>query len=490
MNSVDDPTRRSPERLDYSTVSEQPTRYSQSRSADVLNGGLSHWWQELGIPKQLGSLDHDLHADVCIVGAGLTGLWAAHYLAEADPGLNIVILEAEFAGFGASGRNGGWLSAELAGSRATYARGPGGEAAVDSLEELLTDSVDVVIDFCRDHAVDADVVKSGVLHAATSAAQLARIEGVLSAGSAAQRQRLQRLTASETQGRIAVAGAMGGLFDPQCARVQPAKLVRGLVDVVRKQGVVIYEQTRVLRVESGKAHADHGVVRAPVILRCTEGYTARLPGERRTWLPMNSAMIVTEPLGPQTWSALKWEGRELLGDAANAYFYAQRTADDRVALGGRGVPYRFGSRTDVDGQTQARTITSLRETLARTFPILADAPLSRAWCGVLAVPRDWCASVSLDPRTGLGHAGGYIGSGLTATNLAGRTLRDLVLREKSPLVELPWTNRSVRSWEPEPLRWLGVKSMYALYRAADNRESHGLVQPSRLAKIADRVARR
>ena len=464
--------------------------YAQSRLGDVLTGGLSHWWQELGIPSDLETLEQDLQADVCIIGAGLTGLWAAHYLADADPGLSIVILEAEFAGFGASGRNGGWLSAELAGSRATYAKGPGGEPAVDSLEEHLAGSVDVVIEFCRAHAVEADVVKSGVLHVATSAAQLTRLEAVLAGGSVHQRRRLQRLTSSEARDRIAVAGTMGGLFDPQCARVQPAKLVRGLVEVVRKQGVVIYEQTRVVRVEAGSAHTDRVVVQAPIILRCTEGYTAQLPGERRTWLPMNSAMIVTEPLGPQTWSELNWEGRELLGDAANAYFYAQRTADDRVVLGGRGVPYRYGSRTDVDGQTQARTISSLQETLARVFPVLADAPLSRAWCGVLAVPRDWCASVSLDPRTGLGYAGGYIGSGLTATNLAGRTLRDLVLRKQSALVELPWTNRSVQSWEPEPLRWLGVTSMYTLYRAADRRESRRLVKPSRLATFADRVARR
>lgn len=456
----------------------------------MLTGGLSHWWQEVGIPNESETLEQDLHADVCIIGAGLTGLWAAHYLAEADPGLSIVILEAEFAGFGASGRNGGWLSAELAGSRATYARGPGGERAVDSLEEHLAESVDAVIEFCRAHAVEADVVKSGVLHVATSAAQLTRLEAVLTGSSVNQRRRLQRLTASQTRDRIAVAGAMGALFDPQCARVQPAKLVRGLLEVVRKQGVVIYEQTRVVRVESGSVHTDRAVVKAPMILRCTEGYTAQLPGERRTWLPMNSAMIVTEPLGPQTWSELNWEGRELLGDAANAYFYAQRTADDRVALGGRGVPYRFRSRTDVDGQTQARTISSLQETLARAFPVLAGAPLSRAWCGVLGVPRDWCASVSLDPRTGLGYAGGYIGSGLTATNLAGRTLRDLVLRQQSALVELPWTNRSVQSWEPEPLRWLGVSSMYALYRAADKRESRHLGRPSRLATFADRVARR
>ena len=124
-------------------------------------------------------------------------------------------------------------------------------------------------------------------------------------------------------------------------------------------------------------------------------------------------------------------------------------------MGGRGVPYRFGSRTDVDGRTQDWTVESLRSTLTTLFPSLPGIGLDHAWCGVLGVPRDWSASVAYDPATGLGHAGGYVGSGLTATNLAGRTLRDLVLGRDTDLTRLPWTGHRVRRWEPEPLRWLG-----------------------------------
>jgi glycine/D-amino acid oxidase-like deaminating enzyme len=205
---------------------------------------------------------------------------------------------------------------------------------------------------------------------------------------------------------------------------------------------------------------------------------------------MNSAIVVTEPLDAERWAAIGWANSELLGDNAHAYCYAQRTADGRIALGGRGVPYRFGSRTDVDGMTQRRTIESLRTTLARLFPAAADVPLAHAWCGVLGVPRDWCASVGLDPRTGLGWAGGYVGSGLTATNLAGRTLRDLVLGDGTGLVDLPWTDRRVRAWEPEPLRWLGVRGLYALYRHADRREDRGLPRTSRFGRLATALAGR
>ena len=232
-------------------------------------------------------------------------------------------------------------------------------------------------------------------------------------------------------------------------------------------------------------------MRATHVLRCLEGYTAGLAGHRRSWLPMNSAIVVTEPLDAERWAAIGWANSELLGDNAHAYCYAQRTADGRIALGGRGVPYRFGSRTDVDGMTQRRTIESLRTTLARLFPAAADVPLAHAWCGVLGVPRDWCASVGLDPRTGLGWAGGYVGSGLTATNLAGRTLRDLVL------------GRRHRAWSTCLDRpagaGLGAGTVAVARRPgdvralphADRRESaKRLARTSRIGRLADIVSGR
>jgi len=454
-------------------------------TAGVPNGGVSFWYTQVGLPAPSPPLPGDRDCDVCIVGGGLTGLWTAYYLAMASPGLRIIVLEAEFAGYGASGRNGGWLSAELAGSRRAYATGPHGQAGVDRLAAELRATVDEVIGVCGRYGIDAEIVRNGVVYVARSPAQLERLKAEAEPGGGGR-----ALTAAETRERIAVAGALGGWYDPDCARVQPAKLVRGLARVVGGLGVTVYEQTRVTALGPGRARTPHGTVRATYILRCLEGYTAGLAGHRRSWLPMNSAIVVTEPLGAERWAAIGWANSELLGDNAHAYCYAQRTADGRIALGGRGVPYRFGSRTDVDGITQRRTIESLRTTLARLFPAAADVPLAHAWCGVLGVPRDWCASVGLDPRTGLGWAGGYVGSGLTATNLAGRTLRDLVLGEPTDLVDLPWTNWRVRAWEPEPLRWLGVRGLYALYRHADRREDRGLPRTSRFGHLATTLAGR
>jgi len=225
------------------------------------------------------------------------------------------------------------------------------------------------------------------------------------------------------------------------------------------------------------------------VLRATEGFTAEFGAYHRDWLPMNSSLIVTEPLPAAAWDEIGWQGSELLGDMAHYYMYAQRTADGRIAFGGRGVPYRYGSKVDDAGHTQEKTISTLRGMLATMFPAAADVPIAHAWSGVLGVPRDWCSTVEVDHTTGLGHAGGYTGHGVATTNLAGRTLRDLVLRRDTALTALPWVGWKVRRWEPEPLRWIAVQTMYRMYQAADAREArHG--RTSKIATVANLISGR
>ncbi|MET0449026.1 MAG: FAD-binding oxidoreductase [Aeromicrobium sp.] len=457
----------------------------------MINGGVSFWWQQIGVPEPRESLDGDLDCDVCIVGGGLSGLWTAYTLAALDPGLDIVVIEAEFVGFGASGRNGGWLSAELSGSKERYGATHGREG-VTALVGAMERAVDEVVEVCRVEGVDADVVKPGVLYVARSQAQLVRMREGLAADArwGIGEDHQVELSADEVGERLRVDGVLGGSFSPHCARIHPAKLVTGVAAAVERRGVRILERTRAQRIDPGVVTTDRGRVRAPRILRCLEGYTAGIRGQRRTWLPMNSAMIVSEPLPDAVWDEIGWAGAELLGDNANAYCYAQRTADGRIALGGRGIPYRFASRTDVDGRTQDWTVASLTGILHDMFPATRRARIDHAWCGVLGVPRDWCASVGFDPATGLGWAGGYVGSGLTTTHVAGRTLADLATGRESELTALPWVDRAVRRWEPEPLRWLGVRAMYGLYREADRREDGGLARPSRLARLGNTLTGR
>ncbi|MFJ3586058.1 NAD(P)/FAD-dependent oxidoreductase [Streptomyces sp. NPDC090127] len=464
-----------------------------SRSSTV-NGGISFWYAQEGAPAPREPLPGDATADVCIVGGGYTGLWTAYYLKKAVPFLNITVLEAKFCGYGASGRNGGWLYNGIAG-RGRYAKLHGHEAAV-RLQQAMNDTVTEVIEVCAAEGIEADIHRGGVLEIANSPAQLARLKASHAVEIAFGEKERELYGARETAERIRVAGAVGSSWTPHGARLHPVKLVTGLAAAVEALGVTIHESTPVTEIKPKHAITPYGTVRAPYVLRCTEGFTASLTGQRRTWLPMNSSMIATEPLTDAQWEGIGWQGGETLGDMAHAYMYAQRTADGRIALGGRGVPYRYGSKTDNDGRTQPQTIEALREILVRFFPSLAGIGIDHAWSGVLGVPRDWCATVTLDRSTGLGWAGGYVGSGVATTNLAARTLRDLIQQDSgqsgpTDLTALPWVNHKVRKWEPEPLRWLGVQAMYAAYRTADRTESTThTTTTSRIATLADHVSGR
>jgi glycine/D-amino acid oxidase-like deaminating enzyme len=251
--------------------------------------------------------------------------------------------------------------------------------------------------------------------------------------------------------------------------------------------VRIVEGTEAVGLRPGRVETRRGTVTARIVIRATEGFTADLPGLRRDWLPLNSAQIATPVLPPETWARIGWQGHELFGDFANAYCYCQRTRDGRITVGARGVPYRFGSRTDDGGVPDAETLRRLTAILERHFPAAAAQGVAHGWCGVLGVPRDWCATVGFDPATGMGHAGGYVGVGVSTSNLAGRTLADLALGKTSALTALPWVNHRVRRWEPEPLRWLGVRGMYAALNAADRRETASGGPPHWIGRAANRL---
>jgi glycine/D-amino acid oxidase-like deaminating enzyme len=413
----------------------------------MRRGDVSFWYADMGgLPAPRAALAGDAAADVCIVGAGYTGLWAAYYLKKAQPDLNILIVEKAFAGFGASGRNGGWLSGGFAWNHDRYAA-TGGRQGVLDMVAAMGGTVDEVIRVCEQHGIEADIHRTDELMVAVNAAQLARLrEEIVHKQAWGEGDRVREIGAVELATRVRIPGALGAMVLSGVARVQPAKLVQGLARVVEGQGVHIVEQTRVTGISKGLVTTNQGTIRAPIILRCTEGFTADLPGSHRDWVPLNSAQIVTPPLPDAFWEKVGWQGHEILGDYANSYSYCQRTREGRLTVGGRGIPYRLASRTDTGGAPDQGTIDWLKGKLAQLFPEAVPYGIDHAWCGVLGVPRDWCATVGLDPATGLGWAGGYVGIGVSTSNLAGRTLADLALGRTTPLTSLPWVNRRVRRY--------------------------------------------
>jgi glycine/D-amino acid oxidase-like deaminating enzyme len=410
---------------------------------------------------------------VVVVGAGFTGLWTAYYLLAAQPDLRVVVLEAETAGFGASGRNGGWCSALFPASLAKVAALPGSSrTAALALHREMRATVDEVLAVADREGIDARARKGGTVSVARTPAQLRSARDEVASARAWGRgpDDVRLLDRDEARARLDAAGTLGATYTPDCAAVHPARLVRGLARAVERRGGRIHERTRVTALEPGRAVTEHGTVRAGVVVRATEGYTRSLAGLTREVVPVYSLVVATEPLPDATWERIGLRERETFTDHRNLIVYGQRTADGRMVFGGRGAPYHFGSAIRPGFDREPRVFTMLRATLVEMLPPLAGARFTHAWGGALGVPRDWVASVGLDRTTGLAWAGGYVGDGVGTTNLAGRTLRDLVLGHDTELTRLPWVGHRSRRWEPEPLRWLGVNAGLRAMTAADAEE--------------------
>jgi glycine/D-amino acid oxidase-like deaminating enzyme len=450
----------------------------------------SFWLDQLAPEPPRAPLDGRQEADVCVVGGGFTGLWTAYELKRSEPRLKVLVLEAEQVGFGASGRNGGWVLGMVSGSPSAWQRRAGPDAP-RRMSRAIQDTVAEIGAAVAREQIKCDWHQGGSVTVAQTETQLERIKAELEheIAWAGEDCAWQLLDAAQLAQRVAVDHGLGAVYTRACARIQPAALARGLARAIEAAGASIHEASRVISIEPHRVQTVAGQVTARHILLATEAYTANLPERHRALLPLNSSMIVTEPLDAGLWRQLGWENAETMLDGSHLYTYSQRTADGRVAIGGRGVPYRFGSRTDREGAVPARTVAELRERLRQLFPALQDVGIDRAWHGVLGVSRDWCPTVSLNRVSGLGYAGGYAGEGVAASNLAARTLRDLVLGRDSELTRLPWVDSAPRRWEPEPLRFLGARGIYALYREADRREANS-GHASRVAKLAKVISGR
>jgi glycine/D-amino acid oxidase-like deaminating enzyme len=340
-----------------------------------------------------------------------------------------------------------------------------------------------VLQVCEHEGIDAHQAHGGTVVLARTPVQLDRARAEVADARAWGRGEddLRLLDAAEARKQLDASDVLGGTYTPHCAAVHPARLVRGLARAVERLGGVIYENTAVQAIEPGVARTAAGDVRADVVVRATEGFTPSLAGEQRTLAPVYSLMVATEPLPDAVWAELGLAQRQTFADGRHLIIYGQRTADGRIAFGGRGAPYHFGSRVRQQYDREPVVFAGLQKILIELLPQLRDVAFTHAWGGPLGIPRDWCASVGLDRRTGLGWAGGYVGAGVSTAYLGGATLADLITGVESDLVDLPWVGHRSRRWEPEPLRWIGVNLGLRLMTAADAEERR-TGRPSLLAR--------
>lgn len=439
--------------------------------------------------RNLAQHSHAADADVAIIGGGFSGLWTAYYLIRNDPSLRITVIEREFCGYGASGRNGGWAIGELAGALDWYAKRSTHSEAV-RLNRAVFDAVDEIARVCEAEGIDCHYAKGGTIRVARNKPQAHRQRDEI-----AHHRRwgmtdddIRLLSVEEAATHIGASRIHSGIFFAHTAALDPARLVRGLAEVVERAGVRIVEETAVESIEPGRIATDLGPVTAGVIVRATEAYTRDLKGHRRDLLPVYSLMVATEPLSQSILNEVGLHERPTFADDRFMVIYGQRTADDRLAFGGRGVPYLFGSRISRHTELKQESHQLIAETLVDLLPAVADAEITHRWGGVLGIPRNWIPGLTFERLDGIGTLGGYVGEGVAPSNLAGRTMADLILRRDTDRTSLPWVGASARRWEPEPARWLGVRSSRRMLLSADEREN-GTGRQAKLAYRASRLLR-
>lgn len=441
----------------------------------------SLWDSQIGQQPRRVPLPGDVSCDVAIVGAGYTGLWTALYLRRLIPDARVVVIDANRTGFGASGRNGGWCIGETAADHDRW-RGIAGEQGARRMHRAMVGTLDEIQARTAEYGIDCDWRRAGALHLARNGGQEIRLRAQAHGD-------LTWLTAAEASERVGATDVRGALFDPNTAVLHPGKLVVGLADAAERSGVVIHEETRARSVSADKVHTDRGVITSDHVVVATEAYTGSVDGRSRDLVPFYSLMLATEPLPSDLLAKVGLEDRATFTDGRYRVIYGQRTADGRLAFGGRAAAYRYGSQIDRAVEEDPVSHRLVHSTLLELFPFLSDTEITHRWGGVLGVPRNWTPSVGMDRAAGVCRAGGYVGEGVAATNLAGRCLAHMIADTGDELTSLPWVRSPSRRWPIEPFRWLGITAGAALFERADRREER-TDRPAKEAEFVWRFLRR
>ena len=474
-------------RVDHSNM-----QLSQPDATDRDYRQLSYWHDSVpGGLQPRASLENDIEVDIAIAGAGYTGLWTAYYLKKLNPDLSIAIFESEVAGFGASGRNGGWCSSDLAGLEKKLAQPELKDAAM-RLQRLMFDTVKEVGRVTELESIDCHYDHSGQLNAAILPAQLQRVHQYVDFihGLGFGEQDLQLLSPQQLREHINIDGALGGMYGSHCAAIHPARLVRGLANVVEGLGVKIFEHSPVTHLDQQGFSTMKGRVKAGATVLATEGYTGTINGLGRKLIPVHSMMIATEPLSAQQLEEIGLQKRHTFNNLNHMTTYGQLTADNRIAFGCRGS-YLFGSGIRSHFDPADPEFDLVWKSLLKFFPTLRDSRYTHAWGGAFGVSRTLNPAVCFDKEKRFGWAGGYFGEGVAASNLAGRTMADLILERDTDRVHTLWVNPErereldKKRWEVEPVRWLGVNGRRRLMRMADKAESSNSYSASLINKTMD-----
>jgi len=416
-------------------------------------------------------LQGKLEADVAIVGGGFTGLWTALHLARLEPRLQVVVLEQQCVGYGASGRNAGMLSESIDHSHA-LAAAHFGEREAARLAALGRDNVDQMLNFLDERGIECDVERTGLLTVALLPSQLESLKAARDCASALGMTHHVLLDAAEVRAEIHCARYQGALFNPNAAILDPVRLALGLRREARKAGVVVHERTRVTGFEpagSGvRVRSTGGEVVARRAVLATNAYSHFLLRRlRHRFIPLYDYVLASEPLSAAQRQVLGWRRRQGVTDARSFFKYYRLTADDRIVWGTSEAAYYPGNRVDTSCDHSERHYRALRESFVRHFPELDGLEFPYAWGGAIDATTRFTPFFGTALRGRVLYGLGFTGHGLGTTHLAGRVLAHLALERSSEILDLEMVRRKPLPYPPEPLRSLAVRAVTRALRRVD-----------------------
>lgn len=422
------------------------------------------------------ALAGDEVVDVAIMGGGFSGLWTAWFLLQNDPGISIAIVERQFCGFGASGRNGGWCSPRFPINPSALIRRFGVSTARSMLlaQQAMVEEVGRI---CEQEGIDAHFNPAGVLTLARSAEQLPSLQASFEAyGKLGMEAGCELLGTEQAQEAVHATGVQGAMRLSAGGTIHPGRLVRGLARALERRGVRIHETTEVLRTIEGAAPAlvtDGGTIRARrAVLVAGEAYLTGHSSYRRRLIPMASTIMLTAPLTAAQWDKVGWSRGECLSSYVQTTNYLTRTADGRILFGSRGAPYRYGSDMSEAALRQHANFDWIRDRLFEWWPSLEDIEFTHRWAGYLGIPRDWLPTVHFDAARRIGHSYGYTGHGVITSAICARALAGLVTG-RAPSPDTPYIREQAPNWEVEPLRWAGIRYVQNAFLRMDQAETAG-----------------
>ena len=438
----------------------------------------SCFWLSRRPPRDAEPLTGSIDADVAIVGAGFTGLWTALFLKELEPGASVVVLEAELAGYGASGRNAGIVGETIDHSHELAIAHFGLDEARE-LARLGRENLDEMEAFLAERRIDAGWERTGQLTVALTTAQVKGLEAGRGAAERVGSTGWRLLSAEEARAEVASPLYLGALMSPRSALVDPVGLVEGLRGEAAAKRVRICERTAVTGFSIARDRVQiatsNGSVTARRVVLATNAYTHRLwPGLSKRFLPLYDYVLVSEPLSPAQRAEIGWGNRRGMTDARTFFNYYRLTRDDRILWGTSEAVYYAGNRVGPAFDHSPEHYSALAASFRRHFPFLAELRFPFAWGGAIA------STTRLTPFFGtlagrISYGLGYTGHGVGSSRIAGRILALLALERKSPLLDLSLVRRPPFPYPPEPLRRLAVRAVTRALRRVDEGGRPGLI---------------